>query len=104
MVRQIDLRFQIALFVDVDVEGALEEGEHLLLDCGDVFITAVQLVGGSPREELLPDEQQFVALRVLKRELVAEDEDLTIDEEGIFALSLRMANLSASEKAFCFMR
>jgi hypothetical protein len=41
VVRQIALRFQIALLVDVDAEGALEEGEHLLLNCGDMLFSTV---------------------------------------------------------------
>ena len=66
VVGEISLRFEITFAIDMNMGGAAEGGEHLLVDRGEVLLATVELVGRTPGEELLAYEEQFTARRVLE--------------------------------------
>ena len=74
LVVEVALGVQVVGTGDVDGEPAAEAGERPLLDDRGLAIALPDLVGRSPREELLPDEGELVAGEVLERQLVAEAE------------------------------
>src|SRR6478752_6065261 len=45
----------------------------------------MDFIGRSPGEKFLPDEREFVALKILKGKLLANGEHFTIHEVGILA-------------------
>jgi hypothetical protein len=91
------------LIVDVDVKGALEEGEQFLLNRGDALFASIEFIGWPPREKLLADVYQLVRFRVLKRQPVAYGEHFTVDKKKTSSpFSLRIAT-STSERFFFIM-
>ena len=72
MIEKIAFSLEVVGSRDVDCEFAVEEREELLLHNGRQLTVAIYFVGRSPGEQLLADERQFMALHVLKGELIAE--------------------------------
>src|ERR1043165_93791 len=86
VIEEIPLRFEVVRSRNVNVELAAEEGEQLLLHHGDQASLAFNFVGRPPRQQLLPDESQLLAARILKGKLVAPTERAAINEVNVAAI------------------
>jgi len=83
VVEKIPLRLQVVGPGHINGEAVVDEGEQLAFDHRQLDVAAPELVRRPPVEKLLLDVNELVAGHVLKRQLVAEAQRLSIDEEGI---------------------
>src|SRR5688572_9374348 len=88
VIEEAALRFQIVGAGHIDGETTAKQREELLLYHSDLPAFALNLVGGSPRQQLLADKRQFVALHVLEGKLVAPTEGASINKEDVSALGV----------------
>src|SRR3954454_9671124 len=82
-VQEVPLDLEVIRAGYVDCESMVDEREELALDHGKKVRATPQLVGRTPVEQPLIDEHQLVSLRILKRKLVAEAEELALHETHI---------------------
>ena len=85
MIHEVALRLQVVGAFHIDAEAATEEGEDFFLHHCNERAIAIDLVGGAPGEELLPDERHFATGHVEEGELGTEAKGFAIDEEDVLA-------------------
>src|SRR4030095_1681790 len=95
-------RFEIIRPRDIDGEFATEERKELLLDDGRELAIAIDLISGSPGQQLLLNKGEFVAAHVLKRQLVTEGENFAVHKENVVAGIVLDAKVVAEGKQFLF--
>src|SRR5438128_985013 len=86
----------------IDSEHMSEEGEQLFLHDGEELVRPVDFVSRPPGEDFLPDVSQLVTRHVLKRELVAEAESFSLNEEDILLLLVFDVESPAQTEDFLF--
>ena len=83
MIQKISLGLEVVGTGNIDREAVVDEREQLPLHHRQEIRSAPQLIRRAPVEKPLIDVNQLVPTSVLERELVAEAEQLPLDEEGI---------------------
>src|SRR5690606_11728137 len=78
-------RIQIAGGGIFDIEYIPKDGQELFFDLGDLSPLAIDVVSPSDGEQLLLDAGQFIALHVLKRELIPEGKQFPINKITVLA-------------------
>src|SRR5262249_1708070 len=69
VVSEISFGFEVVRTGDVDSKTVVEERKQFFLHDRDELATAGDLVGRSPRKNLLLDKRELAAVQVLEREL-----------------------------------
>jgi len=82
-IQKVTLGDQVVWAGDVNSEGASEKSEELLCNHGRQGAVSVDFVSRAPREELLLDIGELVALHVLKGQLISKSQGLAVYEESV---------------------